>query len=126
MEVFTNAFARGWELFWSFWPKNFWLLIAIASITEVLTVIAFRLGGNRGWMAFLGYFLGFLTLAFYAEAQKYSSVSIAYFAWLIGSTSLIGLSAFLIFRENFSWTWILGFILAILGLFVMQSVVSDS
>lgn len=126
MEFITDVFAKSWNSLWAFLPKNFWILIITASITEMLTVIVFRLGGNRGWMALAGYIFGFLTLAFYAEAQKYSSVSVAYFAWLVGSSSLIGLTAFLVFREYFSWTWVLGFTLAILGLVVMQSVVSES
>lgn len=126
MELFSNFFARGWDFFWSIWPKNFWLLIFIAAIAEALSVTVFRLGENRGWLAILGYIIGFLVIAFYAEGQKYSSLSISYLIWLVTSASLIGLSAFFIFHEQFSWTWILGFILAIIGVFMMQTVTPKS
>lgn len=124
MDSVVQLFSKTWEIFWSIWPKNFWFLITASAIAEVISVTLFRLGGNRGWIAILGYILGFLTVAFYAEGQKYSSISASYPIWLVLVAVFIGLSAFVILHEHFSPIWLLGFVLTIIGVIIMQSTVT--
>lgn len=126
MDIISNLFSRTWELFWSIWPKNFWFLILGAAIAEVISVTVFRLGGNRGWLAILGYILGFFVVAFYAEGQKYSTLSISYPIWLAAVAILISGSAFFIFHDQFSTKWLIGFILTIVGILLIQTSIPES
>ena len=126
MELISNIFAKVWDFFWSVWPKNFWFLIIGAAIAEAVSVTIFRLGGNRGWSAVLGYILGFFVVAFYAEGQKYSTLSVSYPIWLAVISILISGSAFFIFHDHFSGKWLLGFILTIIGVLLIQTSIPDS
>ncbi len=126
MDIISNLFSRIWELFWSIWPKNFWFLILGAAVAEVISVTLFRLGGNRGWLAVIGYILGFLVVAFYAEGQKYSTLSISYPIWLVAVAILISGSAFFIFHDQFSVKWLVGFILTIVGILLIQTSIPES
>lgn len=121
MEPVSHFFSKTWELFWSIWPKNFWFLIVGAAVAEAISVTVFRLGGNRGWLAVLGYILGFFVVAFYAEGQKYSTLSVSYPIWLAVISVLISCSAFFIFHDHFSAKWLLGFTLTIIGVLLIQT-----
>lgn len=121
MEIITEFFSKLWGLFWSIWPKSFWFLIVGAAIAEAISVTVFRIGDNRGWLAVLGYILGFFVVAFYAEGQKYSTLSASYPVWLAIVALLISLSAFLIFHDKFSVKWFLGFLFTIIGVFLIQT-----
>ena len=126
MDIISQFFSKTWELFWSVWPKNFWFLILGAAVAEAVSVTFFRLGGNRGWMAIVGYILGFFVVAFYAEGQKYSTLSISYPIWITAAVILISFSAFFIFHDQFSIKWLLGFILAVIGVIIMQTTIPES
>lgn len=126
MEIISIAFSKIWESFWSLWPKSFLFLVLGSAIAEAVSVAVFRVGGNRGWMAVLGYFLGFLTVAFYAESQKYANLSMSYPIWLAVVAILVSLIAFLIFHDQFSTKWLLGFILTIIGIFLIQTSFPES
>lgn len=112
---------KAWELFWSIWPKSFLFLVLASAVAEAVSVAVFRIGGNRGWMAILGYILGFLTVAFYAESQRYANLSLSYSIWLAAVAILISLIAFLIFHDQFSTKWLLGFVLTIVGIWLIQT-----
>lgn len=126
MEGITQFFAKNWELVWSIFPKNFWFLIVGSAVAEAISVTVFRLGDNRGWLAVLGYILGFFVVAFYAEGQKYSTLSISYPIWLAVISVLISFSAFFIFHDHFSGKWLLGFILTIIGVLLIQTSIPES
>ncbi|MBI2330492.1 hypothetical protein HYU94_03800 [Candidatus Daviesbacteria bacterium] len=126
MDIISQFFSKVWELFWSVWPKNFLFLILAAAVAEVISVTFFRLGGNRGWLAILGYILGFFVVAFYAEGQKYSTLSVSYPIWLVAVAILLSLSAFFIFHEQFSIKWLMGFILTIIGVYLIQTAIPKS
>lgn len=113
-------------LFWMIWPKSFFFLVLGSAVAEAVSVAVFRIGGNRGWTAVLGYTLGFLTVAFYAESQKYANLSISYPIWLAAVAILVSLIAFLIFHDQFSTKWLLGFILIIIGILLIQTSFPDS
>ena len=111
-------------LFWSIWPKNFWFLILGAAVAESVSVTLFRIGGNRGWLAVFAYAFGFFVVSFYAEGQKYSTLSISYPIWLAAVALLVSISAFLIFRDKFSVKWFLGFFFTLIGVYLIQTSVS--
>lgn len=126
MEFVSGIFVKGWDLFWSVWPKNFWFLIIGSAVAEAISVTVFRLGENRGWLAVLGYILGFFVVAFFAEGQKYSTLSISYPIWLGVVALLVSGSAFFVFHDNFSGKWLLGFILTIIGVYLIQTSIPES
>ena len=125
MELLSNIFVKGWDFFWSLWPKSFLFFILGAAVAEVVSVTVFRIGGNRGWLAILGYILGFFVIAFYAEGQKYSTLSISYPIWLAVVAILVSLSAFFIFHDQFSIKWFLGFVLTIIGVLLIQTSIPE-
>ena len=110
-----------WELFWSLIPRNFWLLVLGSAVAEAASVVAFRLGDNRGWLAVIGYIFGFFTIAFYAEGLKYSTLSVSYPIWLGAVAILVSGSAFFVFHDNLSLKWFIGFILTIIGILLIQT-----
>lgn len=121
MEIVTEFFSRIWGLFWSLWPKSFLFLILGSAIAEALSVTVFRISGNRGWLAVLGYIFGFFVVAFYAEGLKYSTLSLSYPVWLAAIALLVSISAFLIFHDKFSVKWIFGFLFTIIGVYLIQT-----
>ncbi len=125
MDVVINFFSKTWGLFWSIWPKSFWFLVLGSAVAEAISVTVFRVVGNRGWFAILGYVLGFLTVAFYAESQKYSTLSASYPIWLAAVAVLVSFSAFFIFREQVSLKWVIGFILTIVGILLIQTSIPE-
>lgn len=125
MDLIINFFSRIWLLFWSIWPKSFLFLVLASAVAEAISVTVFRITGNRGSLAVLGYILGFLTVAFYAEGQKYSTLSVSYPIWLAAVAILVSLSAFLIFHDQFSLKWAIGFILTITGIILIQTSVHE-
>lgn len=124
MESIVNFLGSIWNLFWSIWPKNYLFLILLSALSEVFSVTFFRFGGNRGWLAILGYIFGFLGIAFYAEGLKYSTLSISYPIWLGIVAILVSLCAFLVFHEQLSIKWFIGFILTIAGVLLIQTSIS--
>lgn len=120
-----DIFAKIWELFWSIWPKNFWFLVLASGVAEAVSVVVLRQTGNKGWISIVGYIAGFLTVAFYAESQKYSTLSYSYPVWLVSVAVLVSLSAFFIFHDQFSYKWLLGFILAMVGIILIQLSTSE-
>lgn len=126
METIGHFFSKAWELFWLFLPKNFWFLILGAAVAEAFSVMVFRIGGNRGWMAVLGYVLGFFTLALYAEGLKYSTISVSYPIWLGAVAILVSSVAFLVFHDHLSLKWFIGATLTILGILLIQTSVPKS
>lgn len=124
MDILVNFFSRSWEFFWTLWPKNFWFLVLGAAVAEALSVMVFRLGGNRGWLAVLGYLLGFFTLAFYAEGLKYSTLSVSYPIWLGAVAIMVSSIAFFVFHDYLSLKWFIGFMLTIIGILLIQTSVS--
>ena len=125
MDIVINFASKTWELFWSIWPKNFWFLVIGAALAEAVSVMVLRLSGNRGWLAVLGYVLGFLTVAFYAEAQKYSTLSVSYPIWLGLVAILVSVIAFLVFHDHLSIKWFIGFVLTIVGILLIQTSISE-
>lgn len=121
MEIITEFFSKAWMSFWSIWPKNFWFFILGAATAEAISVTVFRIGSNRGWLAVLGYVLGFFVVAFYAEGLKYSTLSVSYPLWLAVVALLVSLSAFLIFHDKLSARWFLGFLCTLIGVFLIQT-----
>lgn len=115
-----EAFSRLWEIFWSIWPKSFWFLVIASGVTETLSVVILRSTGNKGWVSVLGYIAGFLTVAFYAESQKYSSLSYSYPIWLVSVALMVSLSAFFIFHDQFSYKWLAGVLLTMVGIILIQ------
>lgn len=109
-----------WELFWSIWPKNFYLLILISALCEAASVILFKMSGNRGLLSVAGYILGFFVVAFYAESIKYSRVAQSYPIWVVLSAILIAVSLVFILHEKVSPQWLIGFIIAIVGVTIIQ------
>lgn len=126
MDLIINFFSKIWLLFWSIWPKNFWFLVLASAVAEAVSVTIFRITANRGSLVMLGYIAGFLTVAFYAEGQKYSTLSISYPIWLAVVAILVSGSAFLIFHDHFSLKWVIGFILVITGILLIQTSVPES
>lgn len=111
---------RIWELFWSIWPKNFYILVLISALCEVASVTVFKISGNRGLLSIGGYILGFFVVAFYAEALKYSKVTQSYPFWLVAVAILLVLASFFILHEKISWLWLIGFIFAIVGVIIIN------
>lgn len=121
METVTDFFSKAWTLFWSVWPKSFLFLILGSAVAEAVSVTVFRMGNNRGWLAMFGYILGFFVVAFYAEGQKYSTLSVSYPIWLAVAAILISCSAFFIFHDSFSLKWAVGFLFTIVGVLLIQT-----
>ena len=109
-----------WELFWSIWPKNFLFLIVISAFLEAASVIVLKLSGNRGLFSVAGYVLGFFVLAFYAESLKYSKVTQSYAFWLLTVAVLLVIASFFILHEKISLQLLIGFILAVVGVIIIQ------
>lgn len=124
METVTDFFSKAWTLFWSVWPKSFLFLILGSAVAEAVSVTVFRMGNNRGWLAMFGYILGFFVVAFYAEGQKYSTLSVSYPIWLVVVALLVSMSAFLIFHDRFSARWFLGFLCTLIGVYLIQTSIS--
>lgn len=121
MEFISHLILRFWEFFWSLWPKNFIFLVLISALSEVTSVTVFKLSGNRGLLAVVGYILGFFVVAFYAEALKYSKVSHSYPIWLVTIAILITLSSIFVLKERVPVQWFIGFILAVSGVIIIQN-----
>lgn len=115
-----DIISKIWELFWSIWPKNFYVLVLISALCEAGLVIMFKVTGNRGLLSIIGYILGFLAVAFYAESLKYSRVAQSYPIWLALAAILILVGSVFILREKVSPLWFVGFIFAIVGVVVIQ------
>jgi len=112
--------AKAWEYFWSVWPKNFYILIAISAICEAASITVFKISGNRGLLSIAGYILGFFVVAFYAESIKYSRVAQSYPIWLALISILITISVVFILHEKVSWLWLIGFIFTIVGVIIIN------
>lgn len=120
MQPVIQVLARGWELFWSVFPKNFYFLILLSALCEAISIVLFKLSGNRGPLVIAGYILGFFVVAFYAEAIKYSRVSHSYPVWLVSAAILVTVASVFVLHEKVSFLWLAGFVLAIVGLIMIN------
>lgn len=118
--IYMDFLVKIWELFWSVWPKNFYILVFVSALCEVASVIVFKISGNRGLLSIAGYVLGFFVVAFYAEALKYSKVTQSYPVWLVSVAILLVIASALILHEKISWLWLIGFIFAVIGVAIIN------
>lgn len=115
-----DLISKIWELFWSIWPKNFYVLVLISALCEAGLVIMLKISGNRGLFSVVGYLLGFFAVAFYGESLKYSRVAQSYPIWIVLAAVLIAVSSLFILHEKVSLLWLVGFIFAIVGVVIIQ------
>lgn len=109
------------QTFWSLFPNNFYVLVALSAISEALSVYLFKISGNRGWISAIGYVLGFLVIAFYAEALRYSKLGQSYPVWLAMVAVFVTIASIFLLKENIKFgVWMIGFLLVIAGLTVIQ------
>jgi multidrug transporter EmrE-like cation transporter len=109
------------QAFWSLFPNNFYVLVSLSALCEALSVYLFKISGSRGRLSVVAYILGFLVVAFYAEALRYSKLGQSYPIWLAAVAVLLTLTSIFLLKENIKFgVWMIGFILVIGGLAVIQ------
>jgi len=121
MSEIIAIIGKAYELFWSIWPKNYIFLVFMSALSEAVSVYFFKIGGNKGTQAIIGYILGFFVVAFYAEATKYGPISRSYPLYLIAIGIFISLLSFLVLHEKVQPQWFLGLILVLIGLIIINS-----
>lgn len=115
---------KAYELFWSIWPKNYIFLVFMSALSEAASVYFFKIGGNKGVQAVIGYILGFFVVAFYAQATRYGPLARSYPLYLFAIGLFISLISFLVLHEKVQPQWFLGLILVIIGLVIINSSLS--
>jgi multidrug transporter EmrE-like cation transporter len=116
-----HLFSTVVQNFWSIFPNNFYILIALSALCEALSVYIFKISNSRGWLSVLAYVLGFFVVAFYAEALRYTKLSYSYPIWLAAVAVLVTVASLILLKENVKFAlWIPGFLLVIGGLTLIQ------
>lgn len=121
MNEIIGIIGKAYELFWSIWPKNYIFLVLMSALSEAASVFFFKIGGNRGIQAVIGYILGFFVVAFYAQATRYGPLSKSYPLYLVSIGIFISVVSFLVLREKVQPQWFLGLILVLIGLAIINS-----
>ena len=103
------------------WPKNFVFLATMSALCEAVSVTLFKISGDRGAIAVLGYIFGFLVLAFYAESTRYAKIAQSYPVFLIATAVFISIASYIILHEKIKPQWFIGFLLVIVGLLIIQT-----
>ena len=121
MSEIISIIGKAYELFWSIWPKNYIFLVLMSALSEAASVYFFKIGGNKGIQAVIGYILGFFVVAFYAQATRYGPIARSYPLYLIAIGIFISLLSFLVLHEKVQPKWFLGLILVLIGLVIINS-----
>lgn len=93
----------------------------MSALSEAASVYFFKIGGNKGVQAVIGYILGFFVVAFYAQATRYGPIAKSYPLYLIAIGICISAVSFFILREKIQPQWFLGLILVLIGLVIINS-----
>jgi multidrug transporter EmrE-like cation transporter len=117
LHIFSNVI----QTIWSVLPNNFYVLVTLSALCEALSVYLFKVSGNRGWVSGVAYVLGFLVIAFYGEALRYSKLGQSYPIWLALVAILVTVASVVLLKEDIKYgLWFAGFVLVIGGLTLIQ------